>query len=81
MIVQSAPTLQIFFHNMLAHPEVQKRAQAELDAVVGPDRLPTINDRDRLPYIEAVLREVMRLTPVTPLGEYTTPRANVGTNG
>ena len=66
---------------MLAHPEVQKRAQAELDAVVGPDRLPTINDRDRLPYIEAVLREVMRLTPVTPLGEYTTSRANVETNG
>lgn len=67
---KSTPTLQIFFHVMMAHPEIQKRAQAQLDAVVGPDRLPTLNDRDQLPYIDAILKEVTRSAPVTPLGEY-----------
>ncbi|KAK7688955.1 hypothetical protein QCA50_007646 [Cerrena zonata] len=63
----SAPTLQIFFHAMMAHPEIQKRAQTQLDAVVGSDRHPTLNDRDQLPYIDAILKEVTRSVPVTPL--------------
>ena len=54
---------------MMTYPEIQKFAQAQLDAVVGPDRLPTLNDRSQLPYIDALLKEVMRFTPVTPLGK------------
>ena len=54
---------------MMTYPETQRRAQAQLDAVVGPDRLPTLNDRSQLPYIDALLKEVMRFTPVTPLGK------------
>ncbi|CAL1703245.1 unnamed protein product [Somion occarium] len=64
----SAPTLQIFCFLMINHPEAQRRAQAELDAVVGPDRLPTLADRKRLPYVEALLKELLRWYPVTPLG-------------
>jgi cytochrome P450 len=53
---------------MIAFPEAQRRAQAELDAVVGRDRLPTIADAPRLPYLGAVIREVLRWRPALPLG-------------
>ncbi|KAF9244242.1 cytochrome P450 [Melanogaster broomeanus] len=49
------------------NPEVQKRAQAEIDDVVGMDRLPNFDDRPSLPYVEAVLRETMRMYPIVPL--------------
>lgn len=45
---------------MLLYPEVQQRAQAELDEVVGNDILPSFDDRPRLPYIEAIVKEVLR---------------------
>ena len=57
-----------FMLAMTVHPEVQKRAQEELDAIIGPDRLPTFEDRDSLPYINAILKEVARWQPVIPLG-------------
>lgn len=53
---------------MALHPEVQAKAQAELDRVVGPDRLPQVADRDSLPYIAAVMREVFRWQPIVPVG-------------
>jgi cytochrome P450 len=53
---------------MTLHPEVQKRAQFEIDSVVGPDRLPCLEDRPNLPYVEALLSEVLRWNPVGPLG-------------
>lgn len=53
---------------MLTHPESQKKAQQELERVVGFDRFPTLNDRAKLPYIEATLKELLRWKPVTPLG-------------
>ena len=53
---------------MVLFPEVQAKAQAELDAVVGSERLPSFNDRDSLPYINAVWKEVLRWHPVAPLG-------------
>ena len=49
-------------------PQVQRRAQAELDAVIERDRLPTFDDRLRLPYIEALCKELMRWNMVTPIG-------------
>lgn len=48
--------------------DVQKKAQAELDAVIGSDRLPTLADRANLPYINAVVLEVLRWNSVTPTG-------------
>ena len=42
------------------HPEVQARAQKEIDAVLGGNRLPLYEDEERLPYIAAILREVLR---------------------
>ncbi|THV05395.1 cytochrome P450 [Dendrothele bispora CBS 962.96] len=56
-----------FFLAMTLYPEVAKKAQAEIDAVVGSDRLPTLADRSYLPYIEALVKEVFRWNVVTPL--------------
>jgi cytochrome P450 len=56
------------FLALALYPEVQKRAQAELDFVVSKDRLPTSEDKPRLPYIEAMCKELMRWQMVTPLG-------------
>jgi cytochrome P450 len=53
---------------MLAYPETQSRAHAELDAVVGRARPPTFADRPHLPYIRAIVREVLRWRPAAPLG-------------
>lgn len=54
---------------MTCYPEVQKKAQLEIDAVIGNDRLPTAADRDSLPYIHALCLEVYRWNPVGPLGK------------
>jgi cytochrome P450 len=53
---------------MNAHPEVQAKAQAEMARVIGNDRLPTYADRESLPYIEAVYKEVLRWHPIVPIG-------------
>ncbi|KAK0446235.1 cytochrome P450 [Armillaria borealis] len=52
----------------ILYPEVQAKAQAELDAVVGPTRLPNFDDRPQLPYIDAILLEALRWNPVVPMG-------------
>ncbi|KNZ71327.1 O-methylsterigmatocystin oxidoreductase, partial [Termitomyces sp. J132] len=57
-----------FIYAMLVNPEAQRKAQGEIDSVVGRNRLPDFSDRPNLPYVEAVYREVMRWHPVTPLG-------------
>lgn len=45
---------------MTLNQEVLKRAQDEIDSVVGADRLPTMNDRPNLPYIDCIVKEVFR---------------------
>ena len=55
------------FMGLVLYPQVQRRAQAELDAVIGRDRLPTFDDRPRLPYIEAFCKELMRWKMATPM--------------
>ncbi|KAG6874545.1 hypothetical protein C0992_007569, partial [Termitomyces sp. T32_za158] len=57
-----------YIYAMLVNPEAQKKAQDEIDNVVGWNRLPDFSDRPNLPYVEAVFREVMRWRPVGPLG-------------
>jgi len=52
---------------MTINPAVQQKAQAEIDRVIGPNRLPTASDRDQLPYIDAIVKEVLRWHPVAPM--------------
>ncbi|CAE7159557.1 unnamed protein product [Rhizoctonia solani] len=60
--------ISTFFVAMLHYPEAQKLAQKEIDEVFGKDRLPTLADRDSLPYVEALYKEVLRWQPLGPLG-------------
>ena len=53
---------------MALHPDVAKKAQVELDRVVGNERLPELSDRENLPYISALLKELFRWACPTPLG-------------
>lgn len=53
---------------MALYPEVQAKAQSEIDRVIGSDRLPGFQDRDSLPYLNALTKEVLRWNPVSPLG-------------
>jgi len=57
-----------FLLSMVLHPEVQRRAQDELDRVVEPGSLPDFSDEPQLPYITAIVREVLRWEPVGPTG-------------
>ncbi|KAG2093328.1 cytochrome P450 [Suillus discolor] len=63
-------TLCIFLLAMVLYPEVQARAQAEIDSIIGEtlERLPDWDDRASLPYINAVILETLRWFPVAPLG-------------
>ncbi|KAE9396845.1 cytochrome P450 [Gymnopus androsaceus JB14] len=61
-------TLTVFLMAMVLHPECQAKAQAQIDAVCGPDRLPTFEDHESLPYVEYIMREVMRWHPIVPMG-------------
>ena len=65
---QTAITVHYFFMILAQYPEIQARAKVEVDSVVGRDRLPTFEDRDQMPYLEALIKEVMRCHPVIPLG-------------
>jgi cytochrome P450 len=52
---------------LLLHPEVQKKAQDEIDAVTGRERFPNFEDRPRLPFVDALCKEVLRWRPAAPL--------------
>ncbi|CAE6436685.1 unnamed protein product [Rhizoctonia solani] len=60
-------TLMMFLLAMVLHPEVQKKAQEELDSVLGGTRLPTFDDRTHLGCIERIVQETLRWAPVAGL--------------
>ncbi|TFY83864.1 hypothetical protein EWM64_g140 [Hericium alpestre] len=66
---------------MTLFPDIQKKAQAEINAVVGSSRLPVFNDRDRLPYVDAILKEVLRWQPISPISIPHAVRTNDFHNG
>lgn len=53
---------------MTLYPECLKKAQEEIGRVVGSDRLPEFEDRESLPYLECIIKEVYRWNPPVPLG-------------
>ncbi len=66
---QTVSSISSLFVALTLYPEVQRRAQAQIDSVVSRDRLPTLDDKSRLPYIEAICKELLRWQVATPLGE------------
>ena len=63
---------------LVLNPDVQKMAQAEIDAVVGRDRLPDFQDREHLPYVDAVYKEVLRWLPAVPQGQSSCAHLSAG---
>ncbi|KAJ7323905.1 cytochrome P450 [Mycena albidolilacea] len=63
----SVSAISSFFLAMGTHVDIQKKAQEELDRVVGRSRLPTFADQDKLPYVKAIISELHRWSPVGPL--------------
>ncbi|KAJ5987004.1 hypothetical protein N7451_011369 [Penicillium sp. IBT 35674x] len=61
-------SVKTFFLAMTLYPEVQRKAQEEIDRVLGAGRLPKMTDRASLPYVEAVVKETLRWHPVAPMG-------------
>lgn len=58
-----------FIFMMVTYPDIQAKAQEELDSVIGRSRLPSFADLDQLHYVRAIVRETLRWGPVIPLGE------------
>lgn len=60
-------SLMTFFLAMTLYPDIQLKAQEELDRVIGSDRLPLSSDKGTLPYIDALVKETHRWHPVVPM--------------
>ncbi|PAV15713.1 cytochrome P450 [Pyrrhoderma noxium] len=66
-VESSEDVLMSFLLMMTRHPEFVERAQNEIDSVLGSERLPNLDDRPNLPFVECVLKEVYRFNPPLPL--------------
>nr|QLI62178.1 cytochrome P450 29 [Streltzoviella insularis] len=66
---------------MLRNPDVKRRVQEELDAIVGRGRLPTIEDMPNLPYTETTILETLRMSSIVPLATTHSPTKDVHLNG
>ncbi|XP_048361641.1 cytochrome P450 2J2-like [Sphaerodactylus townsendi] len=64
----TSTTLRWALLYMAIHPEVQAKVQAEIDSVIGQSGLPTMDDRERLPYTHAVVHEIQRKSNIVPFG-------------
>ncbi|KAF5335259.1 hypothetical protein D9758_016236 [Tetrapyrgos nigripes] len=64
----AASSISTFLLAMVLHPEKQKKAQEAIDVAIGQERLPDFSDEGKIPYIEALSREVLRWRPVAPTG-------------
>jgi cytochrome P450 len=69
ILFQIVASVKAFYFLMMLHPDVQRRAQAEVDRVIAKEnRLPTLHDRSHMPYVDAVLQEILRWATPAPIG-------------
>ncbi|THH14455.1 hypothetical protein EW146_g5883 [Bondarzewia mesenterica] len=72
LVEGEADTTALFLQSLtlwlVAHPEVQLKAQEEIDSVIGSDRAPVLEDFQSLPYVQAIIKDTLRFRPIVPLG-------------
>ncbi|RDX58537.1 Cytochrome P450 81E8, partial [Mucuna pruriens] len=85
----SAVTLEWAMSNLLNHTEILKNAKKELDSYIGQDRLVDEHDIPKVPYLQNIVYETLRLYPAAPLlvprsssedctiGEYNVPQNTI----
>ncbi|XP_061341615.1 cytochrome P450 81E8-like [Gastrolobium bilobum] len=85
----SSVTLEWAMSNLLNHPEILKKARNEIDTKIGQDRLVDESDISKLPYLQSIVYETLRLHPAAPLlvphlssedcsvGEYNIPQNTI----
>ncbi|PSR77911.1 hypothetical protein PHLCEN_2v7653 [Hermanssonia centrifuga] len=69
-VSQTASALSVLLLAMMLYPDVLKRGQDEIGIVVGTDRQPGFQDQNDLPYINAIVKEVLRWRPIAPLERF-----------
>ncbi|KAI9454926.1 cytochrome P450 [Russula earlei] len=67
MYSDTVSSIMSFFVAILLNPDIQRKAQKELDTLTRRERLPTFEDRPDLPFVDAICKEVLRWRPITPL--------------
>lgn len=71
MIFRGTDTVAILLEwivtRMVLHPDIQSKAQTEIDSVVGTSRLVTDSDIAKLPYLQSIVKETLRMHPPGPL--------------
>lgn len=73
-LVKTLTMASLFLLAMVLNPRVFKKAQQEIDSVVGNQRLPSFSDRPSLPYVEAVMSETFRWGCPVPLSRFNLSR-------
>lgn len=66
---------------MALYPNIQERVHQEIDSVLANGRSATLEDRQRMPYVEAVLHEVLRFCNIVPLGIFRATSQDANVNG
>uniref|UniRef100_A0A914Q212 Cytochrome P450 n=1 Tax=Panagrolaimus davidi TaxID=227884 RepID=A0A914Q212_9BILA len=66
-IETTTTTLEMFVYYMIHNPEIQKKLYEELDRVIGKDKTIAMSDQPKLPYLNACLQEIQRITVVAPI--------------
>ena len=64
----TSTTIEWILHFLASNPSSQKKLQSEVDQIVGQSRLPSLVDRPQMPYAEAIITEILRITSLAPLG-------------